>query len=130
MKKFLIGFLLGIGLLESPDLLRIYADYEIGTYQRSECYAKGFKPNDCYFNMYFYKYQKEHPMLDAAQSWLLFGEGQLYFITTRRCSNDVFYNPSATKRDSGKITNRDYFYGKCSRYALKISDVLFGKKQK
>jgi hypothetical protein len=133
MKKLLLilsllfAFLSGILITQIPDLISIYADHTIGQYQKSECADKGKGPNDCYFDDYFDKYQKENPFLDNLHSYFLLSEGTLYWVLTKRCTEDIFYNPSATK-DSGKITNREYFETNCWTFRNDLSDLIWGKK--
>lgn len=125
--KILVAFLLGLAVGLAPDLASIYVDHEIGTYRKSECWDKGVKRNECEFDMYYDKFAAENPRLEKLSNYLILGEGPLYFVATGRCSNRIFYNPSATK-ESGKITNREYFWSRCSRLMNDASDLFFGAK--
>jgi hypothetical protein len=122
-----IVFLLGLLVSQVPDLICIYHDHIIHKYQKSECYDKGLGPNQCHFGMYFYKFREENPRLDSIGGYFLLGEGPLYFVLTRRCTEEIFYNPSATS-SSGKITLREYFRSRCSSFMNQISDLLYGKE--
>lgn len=122
--KYLSVFLLGVLITQTPDLVYIYGQSVESKYQKSECADKGIGKNECHFNVYHDKFVQENPKLDRIKTYLILGQGPAYWVLTGRCSNKIFYNPSATK-DSGKITMRNYFFSRCSRLMIMASDLIF-----
>jgi hypothetical protein len=128
MKKLLFAlsfFLFGALFTQIPDLIGLYEDHVIHGYQDTYCAKKKIGPDKCQFYMYFYPYVKDHPTLNKMHHYFQFSEGPLYFILSGRCSKETFHNPSAAPKDTGKITNRDYFYSRCSDFNMNVSDLIF-----
>jgi hypothetical protein len=126
--KTLLILLVGMILTQIPDITGIYADWTIKKYQRQYC--DDAKPNECDFFKYFPPFEREHPTLRKIFDYFLLGEGSLYMIATKRCSNRIFYNANAAGKDSGKISMREYFRDKCSQFDLDASDLIWGPAHK
>lgn len=124
MKNVFLGIVLGISLTITPDLISIYDNYISNAYKAVGC--KGLEPNQCFFNQngWYDKYSTENPTLSKISKYFILGEGPLYYVLTGRCSNKIHYNPSATN-GSGKMTRRNYFFSRCSRFMNDISDVIY-----
>ncbi len=123
--KFIVGFVAGLLLTLTPDLIKIYDDHVMDQYQNEGCKDLPDEKK-CHFNhnKWYDRYVEENPTLNKFNSYIILGEGPLYWIVTGRCSNRIFHNPSASK-DSGKITMRNYFFSRCSNYMKDISDLIF-----
>jgi len=124
--KFITGFVLGALLVISPDLIMLYEERIIRLYSQKGC-ADLKDKTKCTWNRnnWYDKYKTDHILLNKIGNNIQLGEGPLYWILSKRCTNKIFYNISATK-DSGKITNREYFSDRCSKLNIVISDFLFG----
>jgi hypothetical protein len=122
----LVFILIGATATQIPDLVGLYDDHVTDTYQKKYCDDKKIGPDQCSFDLYFYPMQKERPKLVEFFEYFQLSEGPLYFILSGRCSNMIFHNPSAAPKDTGKITNREYFFSRCSQFDQDVSDLIFG----
>jgi len=115
MKLLILGFLFGILVTQVPDAVGLYGDFV----------TNSIKPQECHFDVFHNKFAAENPKLLKAIYYFQLGGGPLYWIGSGRCSNRTFYNPSATREFSGKITSRNYFYSQCSHFYNDVSDLFF-----
>lgn len=130
MNKLLIAvisFLIGMTFTQVPDFIHLYSDHVIHVYQKRECAALSKSKNNCYFEDFFPIYKKENSTLEELTSYFQGNEGILYYVASGKCTNSVFYNPSASK-DSGKITAREYFWFHCTGITGDLSDLVHGEK--
>ena len=126
--KYLIGFIVGVLFVISPDLASLYSDRVSYSYKKAGC--EGLSPNECFFNKnnWYDNYTKDHPILTKIHYYFILGEGPIYWTLSGRCSKQIFYNPSATK-DSGKITKREYFYDRSSKFMKEASNLIFNERE-
>lgn len=124
----LLGFLMGAITILTPDLVHLYAENVMRSYVKKYCHDKGLYRNDCYFSTFYDPYEKENPKLVEWDYYFEHTPSIFYMVITKRCTNEIFYNPSATEK-SGKITKREYFKSQClGEFTLQFSDFLWGKK--
>ena len=114
--------------VQVPDLVGLYEDHVIHKYQKKLCTAKGKKPENCQFDVYYDTYSKENPTLTKMGYYFQLGEGPLFYIVSGRCSHKIFNNVSAAGKESGKISQRQYFWTKCSQFDMDVSDFIFREK--
>jgi hypothetical protein len=127
MKKalsYIIVFILGALTVQVPDLIMLYNDRVMSSYRDKTCDSKN-NPESCDFFAWYETYQNDHPKLSNLDSYFIMGEGPLYMGLSGKCSNHIFHNRNAAPRDSGKITNRNYFFTHCSHLAIAISDLVY-----
>src|SRR5574337_5720 len=109
MKKvllFLVAFIMGATLVQIPELFQLYDEHVLHTYQKKLCPDR----NTCHFGTFYDPYVKDHPTLHEISDYFILGEGPLYWILSGRCSHKPFVNVDAAGKQSGKITNREYFW--------------------
>lgn len=122
----ILSFTLGIATSGFPTIVGLYVDHQVRKYQKKNCTDKNIQKNQCYFNMYYDEYALENPKLVALDHYFIPNQDMLYFVLSGRCTNQIFYNPSASK-SSGKISKREYFGTSCmSEFAVKLSDLIYG----
>lgn len=124
----LAGVILALSIVEFPTIISLAVDHQMAKSQKKNCHNKGIDRKDCHFNLYFDDYKENNQILNKIDSYFLPNQDTLYFVLSGRCTNQIFYNPSASK-DSGKITRREYFGVSCmSRFAQTFSDLIYGDK--
>lgn len=122
------GLFLGAILISTPDIVGLYSDHVISKYQKEFCKDKGIGPDQCHFSTYYDPYAKENPTLVSMDYYFQLGNGPLYYILSKRCTNRPMHNPSALGDKSGTITLREYFYTQCSKFNNDVSDLLWGEE--
>lgn len=124
----ILFFILGLGVSQFPDLFMLYNDHVMYTYRDKTCDSKK-DPESCDFFKWYDSYVNENPTIEKIDSYFIMGEGHLYMALSGKCSNHIFHNKNASK-DSGKITNRQYFFIKCSKFSIYLSDLIYRDSDK
>lgn len=121
--KYALIMFCGILMAQIPDLADLYIERVEKKYVNAEC--SGHDPKQCDFFKWYPKFENDHPKLVRTLHYFQMGEGPLYWIVSGRCSNRIFNNSNASPKLAGHITNRNYFFNRCSHMMNDLSDLIF-----
>lgn len=123
MKKFILGFILGILAIPlTNDAVGVY-DNKIAHQYRNKYCALAKQPNNkCEFDIWYKPFVAENPKLQAITSKFIDIHTPLEDVLTHRCNHAMFVNPNVPE-DSEKITNRQYF--ECWPIQNALNNIIF-----